>query len=343
MIALGSSPLARGLPHPGEPCPRPPRIIPARAGFTIPVTVTVEPNSGSSPLARGLRATAWGLVAIRGIIPARAGFTLIYVGNEDPLEDHPRSRGVYRVIIARISIAAGSSPLARGLRARESRAGPTARIIPARAGFTPSWGESGRPNGDHPRSRGVYMSMPSSGPRPPGSSPLARGLRHGEGRDHRRRGIIPARAGFTRPGRPGAPHPGDHPRSRGVYSSSRSESSRRSGSSPLARGLPPGRTEWAVHSRIIPARAGFTRRRWRRRWRTRDHPRSRGVYERAWSGGRIVSGSSPLARGLLMSAQAVSPHGGIIPARAGFTGFGRTAEEVLSDHPRSRGVYRRPS
>ena len=29
----------------------------------------------------------------------------------------------------------------------------------------------------------------------------------------------------------------------------------------------------------------------------------------------------------------------IIPARAGFTGFGRTAEEVLSDHPRSRGVY----
>ena len=70
---------------------------------------------GSSPLARGLPHTAGHEGGLEGIIPARAGFTLqrnvvVFHGL-----DHPRSRGVYGVKAAGIAMAAGSSPLARGL------------------------------------------------------------------------------------------------------------------------------------------------------------------------------------------------------------------------------------
>ena len=54
-----------------------------------------------------------------------------------------------------------------------------------------------------------------------------------------------------------------------------------------------------------------------------------------------AAGSSPLARGLqnLTLPQVVSL--GIIPARAGFTKACETTANAASDHPRSRGVYRR--
>ena len=59
-----------------------------------------------------------------------------------------------------------------------------------------------------------------------------------------------------------------------------------------------------------------------------------------WAGvGR--KGSSPLARGLLLSA---TPHAGllrIIPARAGFTIDRGLPKPGIADHPRSRGVYGR--
>ena len=50
----------------------------------------------------------------------------------------------------------GSSPLARGLRGGVLDGARPVGIIPARAGFTPPMGVSGRERGDHPRSRGVY-------------------------------------------------------------------------------------------------------------------------------------------------------------------------------------------
>ena len=71
--------------------------------------------------------------------------------------------------------------------------------------------------------------------------------------------------------------------------------------------------------RIIPARAGFTGRRHDHVVAVTDHPRSRGVY--CYAAGLILAmtGSSPLARGLLLVAQVDDEAGGIIPARAGFT------------------------
>ena len=91
-----------------------------------------------------------------------------------------------------------------------------------------------------------------------GSSPLARGLLpHGAAVFVVVR-IIPARAGFTPTDGTGEAGIEDHPRSRGVYALVRSVVLRRSGSSPLARGLRLSNATWLKDSRIIPARAGFT-------------------------------------------------------------------------------------
>ena len=111
----GSSPLARGLPEDhGRRQPRR-RIIPARAGFTIPKpeeedATTDHPRSrgvypalttrsvmdmGSSPLARGLQCRPGNTLEGGRIIPARAGFTG-QGGHAAAFPwDHPRSRGVY--------------------------------------------------------------------------------------------------------------------------------------------------------------------------------------------------------------------------------------------------------
>ena len=112
-----------------------------------------------------------------------------------------------------------------------------------------------------------------------------------------------------------------------------------SGSSPLARGLPPRYPRTGRSGGIIPARAGFTSRRWDRRSAMSDHPRSRGVYlqQRRSHNGR--SGSSPLARGLPSEDMAGFLREGIIPARAGFTPAWCPHARWAADHPRSRGVY----
>ena len=294
-------------------------IIPARAGFTdgwrgagprpedhprsrgvyCAGDVRACQRAGSSPLARGLPQQGWADVGGTGIIPARAGFTPPWAGRPCPRKDHPRSRGVYRAWSGARTGPAGSSPLARGLREPAGGLLGIPRIIPARAGFTPSTTGPGRPGTDHPRSRGVYAASRRSRSRPAGSSPLARGLHQGMTDVHRAARIIPARAGFTSASRPHTWRSSDHPRSRGVYNRMTEPYYEDEGSSPLARGLPVGARGRRGPARIIPARAGFTR---------GHHPRR-----------RARLGSSPLARGLL---PAPPPHGagdGIIPARAGFT------------------------
>ena len=212
-------------------------------------------------------------------------------------------------------------------------------IIPARAGFTalPEEGDSARQ--DHPRSRGVYGAWTSCHRYAAGSSPLARGLPRRRQQHGGRAGIIPARAGFTPSSSWSRAAVRDHPRSRGVYAM----------------------MDAAIRdrTRIIPARAGFTASARRARVGASDHPRSRGVYRRSRPGVladrdhprsrgvynsrsfpyRTVVGSSPLARGLPVARRPRSPAGGIIPARAGFTGGHHDPGPEAQDHPRSRGVY----
>ena len=153
-----------------------------------------------------------------------------------------------------------------------------------------------------------------------GSSPLARGLLAVADFETDADGIIPARAGFTplswSPGR----ETRDHPRSRGVYSTTAATPTVPAGSSPLARGLRRARIPAPQFPRIIPARAGFTN---CQDWHSitiMDHPRSRGVY-------RLPRTELPRLAW-------------IIPARAGFTNGLALFYFDAEDHPRSRGVYR---
>ena len=174
---------------------------------------------------------------------------------------------------------------------------------------------------------------------PPGSSPLARGLRQSVTVSKRGDGIIPARAGFTRLDASSTSHEPDHPRSRGVYRDCPCPLPFPCGSSPLARGLL-GRIELVRDLLgIIPARAGFTGLRGGARLPRPDHPRSRGVYAATSKSVMIDSGSSPLARGLLRCQRRALLRHGIIPARAGFTGRPASHRLTETDHPRSRGVY----
>ena len=255
--------------------------------------------NGSSPLARGLQREGNAGREPGGIIPARAGFT---TGGHQQLQ-----------------VVGGSSPLARGLRPGAQGLGEGSRIIPARAGFTP-WAESPR----------VVRA---------GSSPLARGLREvGCSRQLALR-IIPARAGFTSSASSEEKRTPDHPRSRGVYWASVLPASSAAGSSPLARGLLGLGLACVLGGRIIPARAGFTRRALSAWLSRRDHPRSRGVYCRPLHSRSAPAGSSPLARGLLVGVVQADHGIRIIPARAGFTSGSPLALSPGPDHPRSRGVY----
>ena len=151
--------------------------------------------------------------------------------------------------------------------------------------------------------------------------------------------IIPARAGFTCGARSRWVTKTDHPRSRGVYPSCILGGFPCPGSSPLARGLQHAGLGEVPRVRIIPARAGFTRRGGVQCPRRRDHPRSRGVYIRMFVEADDSDGSSPLARGLRGSQVGVPLRARIIPARAGFTLCGRCLPLRAWDHPRSRGVY----
>ena len=195
---------------------------------------------------------------------------------------------------------------------------------------------------DHPRSRGVYRARSPPSGRTNGSSPLARGLLVLNLPGVRGSGIIPARAGFTRcaPSWPSAR--ADHPRSRGVYLGPLQRRFAFVGSSPLARGLLGVADRVGGAGGIIPARAGFTSPSTGSPARPRDHPRSRGVYPTTSMPSAMRSGSSPLARGLLMMVGGAPGGEGIIPARAGFTRAPASPARLARDHPRSRGVYVRP-
>ena len=271
-------PARAGFTRRSSPLPTPPRDHPRSRGVYWEPSVSTAAAPGSSPLARGLPAAIRRLRADRGIIPARAGFTHLFEEGHVSLSDHPRSRGVYFSGQLQRLQRQGSSPLARGLHDAGSPARAPVRIIPARAGFTAGRNDPLSRGRDHPRSRGVYNQMRAPPRSLAGSSPLARGLRQHRLGQPRLPGIIPARAGFTDRW-PSAPalRP-DHPRSRGVYPCCPGMSTGSPGSSPLARGLRWTHPRSNRHSRIIPARAGFTGGHRLQAARCRDHPRSRGVY-----------------------------------------------------------------
>ena len=175
------------------------------------------PGVGSSPLSRGIRRQNGAATKTWGIIPALAGNTRRGLRGVRRGRDHPRSRGEYLVEDPGRGETLGSSPLSRGILSRVTSSRIHSGIIPALAGNT---SKSTRPpllGRDHLRSRGEYVSLPSTPHMIVGSSPLSRGIPVAILSCQVGPRIIPALAGNTRGRLCGRLIWQDHPRSRGEY------------------------------------------------------------------------------------------------------------------------------
>ena len=234
---MGSSPPARGALADPDGSAREYRIIPACAGSTSMCLAWLSRSwdhprlrgehstsfgcsvwwPGSSPPARGARGGPATGGRSRRIIPACAGSTLPSMIRRAATQDHPRLRGEHVIRSDKPEAAAGSSPPARGARARSYARKIMTRIIPACAGSTARCCSRDAARWDHPRLRGEHPSRPSTGTSSAGSSPPARGARQRSLRNARRDRIIPACAGSTWSTPARARSRRDHPRLRGEH------------------------------------------------------------------------------------------------------------------------------
>ena len=151
------------------------------------------------------------------------------------------------------------------------------RIIPARAGPTPSTPSTSLLMSDHPRSCGANIGQQRPSSAASGSSPLVRGQPIREVRVSPRDRIIPARAGPTSDPSARPRRSPDHPRSCGANVGRDHASKRGVGSSPLVRGQHDFLNGRTIVQRIIPARAGPTGKSAPRQAGASDHPRSCGA------------------------------------------------------------------
>ena len=190
-------------------------------------------------------------------------------------------------------------------------------LIPAHAGKTVVTVPRQAGKRAHPRSRGENVRTHARASWLLGSSPLTRGKPLARARGDRRRRLIPAHAGKTRPWpRPTQPTRA-HPRSRGEnglhpYSMSSSQ-----GSSPLTRGKPRPSGTPTGGGGLIPAHAGKTIVQTVQLKHSGAHPRSRGENPHFPQNTATIIG--------------------LIPAHAGKTGFLAHRGDEIGAHPRSRG------
>ena len=252
---------------------------------------------GSSPLARGTRLGTDRRVLWHGLIPARAGNTGPAGGYGFAGGAHPRSRGEHRRVQRCSANGKGSSPLARGTRARNCRSTSRAGLIPARAGNTTGLMSCETSTWAHPRSRGEHRACVRFTYSVSGSSPLARGTHVAVQCFVLSLGLIPARAGNTGGSARSSAGTGAHPRSRGEHKPNEDVEIFQTGSSPLARGTRHRSGVKRLLEGLIPARAGNTQHEKANAATERAHPRSRGEHRSRALRMNDLPGSSPLARG----------------------------------------------
>ena len=192
------------------------------------------------------------------LIPARAGKTAWCGLVEARTTAHPRACGENADDDAGDDAVDGSSPRVRGKRLGGGMRWRSLRLIPARAGKTWGWRRGRRRGGAHPRACGENPPGATEGRRPTGSSPRVRGKQCGRCPTLRRCGLIPARAGKTKPS-PSAPaNSAAHPRACGENYTPELVMLDEAGSSPRVRGKPSRRSRRRRWPRLIPARAGKT-------------------------------------------------------------------------------------
>ena len=252
----GSSPLTRGkqlvhflrghllrlIPaHAGKTrvrtAPRgPPQAHPRSRGENFTPRLEQGQDLGSSPLTRGKPDLTAVVKADGRLIPAHAGKTQPERKPRPADAAHPRSRGENAYSARLFSNRAGSSPLTRGKPGHRERGSDENRLIPAHAGKTPCVSRPALGGLAHPRSRGENGTVPDSAIITGGSSPLTRGKPPMTRSRRRRRRLIPAHAGKTRPPTAAACPLEAHPRSRGENGERGAPGGRGLGSSPLTRG-----------------------------------------------------------------------------------------------------------
>ena len=179
------------------------------------------------------------------------------------------------------------------------------RIIPAGAGNSDQPDGTPAANTDHPRRRGELRLRPPNIPGRVGSSPQARGTPPCRACTPKPQRIIPAGAGNSLRARSSISAETDHPRRRGELSLILQLSPRARGSSPQARGTLYHADTGGIPQRIIPAGAGNSKNSSKHPPQLTDHPRRRGelnITQRFADGG---IGSSPQARGTLLTMQRI--------------------------------------
>ena len=216
-LGRGSSPRVRGKPAVGGDSTNAYRLIPARAGKTgsrsracglspahpracgenPPPARVGDGRCGSSPRVRGKRPPGGPCVPRARLIPARAGKTPPRTGPGCGSRAHPRACGENTSPGCRRARGAGSSPRVRGKLVGVRPQRLRQRLIPARAGKTPSCGAPPSWRTAHPRACGENLSPVPAGWAQDGSSPRVRGKRGRADAPCRGGGLIPARAGKT--------------------------------------------------------------------------------------------------------------------------------------------------
>ena len=109
------------------------------------------------------------------------------------------------------------------------------------------------------------------------------------------------------------------------------------GSSPRVRGKPPRGRRACLGRRLIPARAGKTRRRRRASQPRQAHPRACGENSPLFLNARLKCGSSPRVRGKRPSPRRSDDARRLIPARAGKTRMQMHEPQARPAHPRACG------
>ena len=233
----------------------------------------------------------------------------------------------------------GSSPRARGTLFENRIGGRGQRFIPAGAGNTPWPAATSASLAVHPRGRGEHQVCIAWTDTTGGSSPRARGTRRSRGRWRRRRRFIPAGAGNTLRDELAELRRTVHPRGRGEHVVTASAVLAATGSSPRARGTPVHHRRGARGLRFIPAGAGNTPSTCRAQPSNTVHPRGRGEHAQPHAQHRLVTGSSPRARGTRGPLELALWITRFIPAGAGNTPARFPITPPASVHPRGRGEH----
>ena len=233
----------------------------------------------------------------------------------------------------------GSSPQARGTRLALWWPVVRYRFIPAGAGNTDDPARFFPSHAVHPRRRGEHPVTKHGRQRICGSSPQARGTHTTSLWITRKIRFIPAGAGNTRcPSGTLFPQP-VHPRRRGEHPGAHVEVYALNGSSPQARGTPARGDAGERIDRFIPAGAGNTAWDHSGSLTLPVHPRRRGEHVRPRGPTNTVHGSSPQARGTLLTFFRHSPTQRFIPAGAGNTRPQRRSRTTSNgSSPQARGT-----